>query len=301
MAIAYDEGVTAIGRDGTLVSGKYQVERRIGHGATAEVYRAQNLLTGRVVALKFLDAHLAQEKVALHRFLREARAAARVKHPNVVDILDVGQAEDNVPYIVQDYLEGAELREHVASKGGHLTTRKALAILRPIAEALAVAHELGVVHRDVTPGNIFIAIEQGKAVPKLLDFGISRISTFDATPSMSGALVGTPAYMAPEQLHAPEKIGPTTDVWAFGVVLFELVTGRRPFMANNIAGIYIAITKATPPRLDTLAADAPPSLCDLVARCLERDPDLRLPNGKALIRALDSPKLVDEVAQWGRL
>jgi serine/threonine-protein kinase len=295
--LQYDGRVGTESREGALIGGKYQLERRIGQGAMGDVYRARNLDVGRVVAIKLLSASLANDDVAVKRFLREARAASLVRHPNVVDVIDLGQDSEGVPFIVQDYLSGSDLRDHVSSLGGSLPPRDALALLRPIAHALAAAHERGVVHRDVKPGNIFLAMERGACIPKLVDFGISRIAAPDQTATMAGQIVGTPAYMAPEQILKPDAIGPATDVWAFGVVLFECLAGRRPFDEPTVAGLYVAISQAPIPRLDELRFDVPAELSDLVARCLERDLARRLPDGAALAAALDAPELMAAVSR----
>ena len=289
-AAVYDRRVADV-REGTLIGGKYLVEARVGEGAMGEVYRARNVDIDRIVAIKLLSDRHADDEIAVKRFLREAKNATLVRHPNVVDVIDLGQDDRGIPYMVQDFLSGEDLRSHLRKRGGRIPAADAIAIMRPIAHALAAAHAQGVVHRDVKPGNIFLANERGAVTPKLVDFGISRMASPDETATMTGTLVGTPAYMAPEQIHDPNRIGPATDVWAFGVVLFELVCGRRPFEEANVGALYVAISQAPVPRMDQLAFEAPRELADIVARCVERDLARRIPNGAELVAALDGPEL----------
>src|SRR5215467_14521014 len=189
-------------RSGNLLAGKYKLESLLGAGGMGQVYRAQNLVIGRTVAIKVLNEAHARDAALVQRFLREARAANIVRHPHVVDVLDIGQGYDGVPFIVQEFLEGRDLAYHTARNGGKLPVDTALRILLPVIDAVGFAHKKGVVHRDLKPENIFLARVGDATVPKLLDFGISHIAAADAIRMTStGVSMGTPAYMSPEQIE----------------------------------------------------------------------------------------------------
>lgn len=266
---------------GVLVAGKYLIEARVGSGGMSEVYRARNQSIDRLVAIKFLLPSFAEDQRAVRRFLKEGELASKVRHPNVVDILDVDRDADGTPFIVQDYLRGEDLDAHVAAKGGKLTVREALDILTPIAEALGCAHARGVVHRDVKPANIFLSLDQSRCVPKLVDFGIARIEspTKSQTQGKDG---GTPAYMSPEHIATPDLVAAPADVWALGVVLYEVLTGELPFDGPTLADMFVRISKAPYTPLGTLLPTIAPELEALVARCLAKSSKDRFPDGNAL-------------------
>ncbi|HQP38950.1 MAG TPA: serine/threonine-protein kinase, partial [Polyangiaceae bacterium] len=183
-------------REGEILAGKYRLERLLGRGAVGFVYRAQNTLIGRTVAIKLLRPEHATDDTVVARFLREARAANMVRHPNVVDVLDIGQDDEGVPFIVEEFLEGEDLACYVKNQGGRLAPARALDILIPVAEAVGFAHSKGVVHRDLKPENVYLARAEGRVVPKLLDFGLSRIKagSSEIRVTATGVTMGSPAY-----------------------------------------------------------------------------------------------------------
>jgi len=273
-------------REGETISGKYLLEQRVGAGGMGEVYRARNIAIDRVVAIKFLLPQHASDPHALRRFMREANTAAKVRHPNVVDVLDVDKDAQGVPYIVQDYLRGQDLEAFVESRGGQLSPMEALVVLRPIASALALAHEQGVVHRDLKPANVLLAIEHGQCVPKLVDFGISVVKQGDKT--MTSSITGTPAYMSPEQIKTPEDVGPPSDVWSFAVMLYELLAGRLPFDGPTFPALAIEIAERDAPPIESLVPNVPADLAAVITQCLQKEPKARFTTGTALLGALDA-------------
>ena len=189
-------------RVGETLAGKYKLEALLGAGAMGAVYRATNVAIGRAVAIKVLRPEHGKNAEIVERFLREARAANIVRHPNVVDVLDIGRDDAGSPFIVQELLEGEDLSAYVA-RSGRVPVPSALDLLLPVVEAVEFAHARGVVHRDLKPENIFLAKQGSKLVPKLLDFGISRIQeSSEARLTTAGESIGTPAYMSPEQIHS---------------------------------------------------------------------------------------------------
>ena len=237
-----------------------------------EVYEAENEIIHRHVAIKVLRPALAHDGMIVQRFIREAQAANRVRHANVVDVLDVG-TDDGTPFMVQELLHGRDLGAHMEASGGWMTVDDALAVLLPVAEAVALAHTNGVVHRDLKPENVFLAETPAGVVPKVLDFGISKFATCDDNVRLTStsAVIGTPAYMSPEQFEN-KQVDAHTDVWSFGVMLYEVLSGELPFNAETSATLYARIisTDAVPlaERLPAIA----PEIDRVVMRCLRRAP-----------------------------
>ncbi len=275
-------------RVGDLLAGKYQLEALLGSGGVGMVYRAQNTLVGRTVAIKLMRPEHVSDPKVVGRFLREARAANIVRHPNVVDVLDIDQDETGAPFIVQEFLEGQDLGRLVKSHKAGLPVDWVLATMIPIVEAVALAHSRGVVHRDLKPENVFLARINRETVPKLLDFGISYIrpSPGDIRMTATGTTLGTPAFMSPEQLGGTQAVDARSDVWSLGVILFEALSGRLPFDADSAAMLFAQIAWAVPPRLDEVAPKVPRDLSRVVARCLRRDKDERYPSAAELARDL---------------
>jgi serine/threonine-protein kinase len=275
-------------RVGETLAGKYRLDALLGAGGMGEVYRAENVHIGRLVAIKMLKEEHAENTEVVGRFLREARAANIVRHPNVVDVLDIGQTEEGAPFIVQELLEGQDLGAYATSRGGRLEVDEALTLLAPVIEAVAFAHERGVIHRDLKPENVFLARAQnGAIVPKLLDFGISRIvHGDDIKMTATGMTVGTPAYMSPEQIRADRPIDARSDVWALGVILHELLSGALPFDAEAQSGLFVKIVTEAPIPLDAALPGAPPALAAIVAWCLRANPAERFGTATELLREL---------------
>ena len=267
--------------------GPYPVSGLIGAGGMGEVYRAHDPRLGRDVAIKVLPAHLSQDAETLARFEREVRAVAALSHPNILAIHDVG-TDEGLAYAVMELLDGQTLRAHLG--GAPLPWRRALAIATQVADGLAAAHARNIVHRDLKPDNIFIT---ASGPVKILDFGLARVAG-DAARSdgvtvgaatQPGAVMGTVGYMSPEQARGEES-GPTSDVFAFGCVLYEMLTGRAPFARPTGAESMAAVLRDDPVPLAEQVADLPPAVEAVVAHCLEKRPSDRFQSAKDMGFAL---------------
>ncbi|MBL8612381.1 MAG: serine/threonine protein kinase [Myxococcales bacterium] len=276
----------ATSRTGTRL-GAFTVGPPLGRGGTAEIYHATEATTGRAVALKILREDLMQYEEIVARFYREARAAERVRHPNVVDVYAVGKDERGTPFIVQEFLHGEDLNRYVTRCGGKLSVEHTLLIMMPVIEAVAFAHQRSVVHRDLKPENVFLSKVGDVVVPKLLDFGISRIQeSSEARLTTAGESIGTPAYMSPEQIQSSGDVDSRTDVWALGVMLFELIAGRLPYPNPDPQSLFVEIATKPAPRLLEVARDAPLAIGRVVDRCLKHDKVERYPSATELSRDL---------------
>lgn len=269
-----------------MLASKYRLEELLGSGGMGHVYRALNVEIERRVAIKVLRSEHAQNAPIVERFLREARAANLVRHPNVVDVVDIGRDGDGSPFIVQELLEGEDLARYVERRGGRLALSEIAEYLVPVVDAVAEAHERGVVHRDLKPENIFLAWSGHRLVPKLLDFGISKLRLPNIKMTEVGTMMGTPAYMAPEQVQGSRDADPRADVWALGVMLFELISGRLPFEADDAPALFVAIATKDAPSLVEVCSDAGADVSRIVGRCLRRLPDERYPSALELARDL---------------
>ena len=277
--------------EGTML-GKYRVVRAIGAGAMGAVYVGMHKDTGDRVAIKVLDRRLASMRQARERFRLEAQIAKRVRHPNIVDVFDAGDAGRNT-YLVMELLTGEDLAQRLES-AGPLPAEEVADILIPICGAIAAAHQADVTHRDLKPLNIFLAA--GNPVrPKVLDFGISIAKGIElpapANPrgsrsTVDAGLVGSPCYLAPEQVANSAAAGPASDQYALGVIAYECLTGERPFDGNNLEGVLQAIAAGEPRPPRALQPDVPPGLEAVVLRALRRDPVTRFASVNDLGRAL---------------
>jgi len=279
-------------REGDVIAGKYRVERVLGTGGMGVVVAARHLQLEERVALKFLlpDALEAPEAVA--RFVQEARAASRIKNDHVARVTDVGQLENGSPYMVMEYLEGADLSTMLAREGA-MPVDQAVDYVLQACEALADAHTLGIVHRDLKPANLFcIRRSDGQPFIKVLDFGISKFMTTGPgsghAMTKTSAIIGSPLYMSPEQLRASKGVDARTDVWSLGVILFELVTGSPPFDAEVSTELILKISSDPAPLLSAYRKDVPAALEPVVARCLAKDREERIQNVGELAQALQA-------------
>ena len=259
----------------------YRIEALLGQGGMGVVYRASDLHLRRTVALKLLRAHAPDDPRARDRLLAEARAAGALDNANICTIYEVGETEDHVPFIAMGYYPGETLEQLL--RRGPLPISSAIDYTAQIARGLAAAHQRGIIHRDVKPGNIVITDD---GVVKLLDFGIAR--TLDVGVSGEGVTPGTIAYMAPEQVTS-RTVSPRSDLWALGVVLYEMCTGARPFAGEHVGAILYSIVHEQPSPAAALRPDLPPHVGAIIDRLLAKDPKARYPDAETLISDLTSP------------
>jgi len=269
------------------VVGKYRVVRKLGEGGMGVVYEAENTFTGKRVAIKRLHPQLLADQRSVERFIREARVAARVRHPNVVDLYDVDSDRDG-PFLVMEYLEGESLASYL--EHGRPSLRAILTLLCPAMRGAAAAHKKGIVHRDIKPENIFLAREEDDrpATPKVLDFGVSKLMTPESSAlrlTRTGALVGTPGYMSYEHLAGME-LDQRTDVYSFGVILFEALTGHHPYGSASFPVLLGMMVTRDPTPLRTYRPDLSVTLERVITSALQKNRDQRTPSLDALIAEL---------------
>ena len=251
----------------TDIGERYRLESRLGFGGMSTVHLAMDLRLERQVAVKLLAEHLADDPTFVSRFQREAQAAARLVHPNIVQVFDSGRDERTSQYfIVMEYIEGSSCAE-ILRDDGWVEVEEALSIIGQACEGLHYAHRHGVVHRDVKPGNLLRSREHEV---KLADFGIAK-ATEQSSITQIGSVLGTAAYLAPEQARG-EEAGPSADLYALGVVTYQLISGRLPYEATSLTELALKQQQEQPPMLDTLVAAVSPELAEAVARALALDP-----------------------------
>ena len=259
-------------RIGTVINGRFLIEAQLGEGGMAVVYRAQNTLVHRVVALKVMNREMARDPKMKERFRREAKNTAALAHPNIVEIQDYGEAEDGSPYLVMELLDGQPLDKIIAK--GPMPAAQVATLGAHIARGLARAHDFQVVHRDLKPENVFVTrAPSGRGVAKILDFGIAR-SMHDQRLTSAGQIFGTPQYMAPERVTSIDT-GPAADLYALGVILFEMVTGRLPFGGTDVTAFLVAHLREPPPRPSSIVPTVPRRLEELILKLLEKRPEDR--------------------------
>jgi serine/threonine protein kinase len=290
-----DEGRFVVG---TLLAGRYRILGLLGRGGMGEVYRATDLMVGQSVALKFLPAEASSDHRLLERFHGEVRVARQVSHPNVCRVYDIGQI-DGMPFISMEYVDGEDLQS-LLTRIGRLPSDKALETARKLCAGLAAAHDRGVIHRDLKPQNIMMN-KRGEVV--IMDFGLAAVA---AQLTGQESRNGTPAYMSPEQLKGSE-VTQRSDIYALGLVLYELFTGKRPYVAKNARQLLDLQESAQLTSMTSIASDVDPAVEKVIRRCLDPDPAKRpasplsvaaaLPGGDPLAEALaagemPSPELV---------
>jgi serine/threonine-protein kinase len=280
-------------RVGTTLAGKYRLDRILATGGMATVFAGVHAWTERAVAVKILNYEHARDPEVVRRFLQEARAAAQLKHPNVVDVLDMGQDDDGTVFLVLELLEGETLKALL--KRGALAPHEAALLLAPILRAVAAAHAKGVVHRDLKPDNIFLALGvpapdgHRDTVPKLLDFGIAKVANEgDSGSTRTGAMVGTPQYMSPEQVRGDRELGPRADVWSMGVLLHYALTKRMPFNAESAPAVLARVLTERARPIREIAPSLPEPLAAVIDRALQHEASARFADMREMALAFES-------------
>ncbi|HEY6178099.1 MAG TPA: serine/threonine-protein kinase, partial [Kofleriaceae bacterium] len=266
---------------GAVLAGKYRIERVLGQGGMGVVVKAMHLQLNQPVAMKFLLPEVLGNHQVVQRFLREAQAAVRLKSEHVARVIDVGTLETGAPYMVLEYLEGADLSGYPRNQ---LTIGGVVDLMLQACEALAEAHSLGIVHRDIKPANFFLTRgSDGAPLLKVLDFGISKAPTTGSNLTATQSVMGTPAYMSPEQMRSSRDVDHRSDIWSLGIVLYELLQGVPPYGGDTFSSMVIKVVTEPLPRM-TVAL--PGDLEAIVYRCLEKDPARRFQNVAELTQML---------------
>jgi serine/threonine-protein kinase len=276
-------------KEGDLLAGKYRVERVLGQGGMGVVVAAQHLTLRQTVAVKLLLPEAMERRDSVERFLREGRAAVSIQSEHIARVLDVGTLDSGQPFMVMEYLVGQDLGETVRSRGP-LPISEAVDYVLQACEAIAEAHMLGIVHRDLKPANIFVTRRaDGSPLVKVLDFGLSKVTKADTLePSLTSAntVMGSPYYMSPEQVRSLKSIDARADIWALGVILYELVSGKRPFAEESLGALFVMIGAEPPAPIRQYLPDIPPELEAIIYKCLEKAPANRYQTVAELARAL---------------
>jgi eukaryotic-like serine/threonine-protein kinase len=264
---------------GTVLEAKYEITRKIGQGGMGAVYEATHKLIGKRVAVKVLLDKYAQKDQIVARLQQEARLASSIGHSNIIDITDIGQTADGRMFVVMEFLDGESLGALIA-RTGRLEQQRALRIARQIASALGAAHKKGIVHRDVKPENVFLLTRNGEEFVKVVDFGISKsLRPEDGTDSprltQTGMVLGTPLYMSPEQARGDEHLDHRIDIYALGVILYEMVTGEVPYRGTNYLNILSQVLADDPIPPSQVNEDVGPDLEAVIEKALEKDRDHR--------------------------
>jgi serine/threonine-protein kinase len=275
---------------GQVIAGKYRLNKLLGQGGMASVWSATNTFTEREFAIKFLLPQVAKTPEAARRFLMEAKVSARVNHPNIIDVIDVGQAEDGTLFLVIELLTGVSLEQALRRQNPTMSVYEFVGVMLDVARALYAAHGAGVIHRDLKPTNVFLHKDrEGIAVPKLLDFGVSKFlldEDKNQALTVAGTVLGSPLYMSPEQAMGTSNIDGRTDIFAFGAMLFEGLCGVRCFDAPNFNALIVMIATTQPRSIDQYAPQLPSGLRTLVKDCLVTDRNKRISSFATIIERL---------------
>jgi serine/threonine-protein kinase len=275
-------------KPGTMLAGRYRVDRVVGRGGMGIVVAATHVGLDERVAIKVLGQEAKQEPETVERFSREARAAAKIKSEHVARVSDVGVLEDGSPFLVMEYLAGKDLSLYLRERE-RLPVAEAVDFLLQASEGLAEAHALGIVHRDLKPSNLFLTRRSdGSALIKVLDFGVSKLLAPGFGPALTRTndVVGSPVYMPPEQMLSSKTVDLRADIWALGVIMYELLTGTLPFVADSFAALCSQVMRLEPPPMATRRYDIPPGLEAVVLCCLSKKPEARFQTLGALAEAL---------------
>jgi serine/threonine-protein kinase len=271
---------------GTLLADTYRIEKILGEGGMGLVYEASHLRIDRRYAVKLIHLPLSQREDMRSRFDREARVMSRVKSDHVVDVVDVVMASDGRTCIITELLEGLDLEQYLDASGDKLQVAEAVSLCRQVLRGLSAAHALSVVHRDLKPSNLFLAQDSsGKVTLKILDFGVAKIAG-DAELTATGVVVGTPAYMAPEQARGASFADARSDVYAAGAVLYRMLTGKAPFEGEDATATLIRLMQEAPERPTSIERSIPAGLEAVIERAMARDPKERFQSVDELDRAL---------------
>ena len=272
---------------GDILLGKYRVEDIIGIGGMGRVVRATHLYLHQSVAIKILLPTMAESSSTVERFLREAQATVKLRNEHIARVMDVGTMPDGVPFMVMEFLEGFDLNQILRHHGPQLA-QPVVDLVLQACEGISEAHALGIIHRDIKPSNFFITRRpDGSNLLKILDFGISKTPmSAHGVSELTGTqtVVGTPTYMAPEQMRTARSTDPRSDIWSMGVVMYQMLVGRPPFEAETYAELVLKV--GTEPPAPMLGIVLPPGLDAIVFRCLEKDPNARIQNVGDLARML---------------
>ena len=278
-------------KTGNVLNGRYLIEEQLGSGGMGNVYAARHVKLGTRLAIKVLLPELLSDADAIGRFAREARAAAKIADENVVRILDVGQTDSGAPYMVMEFLEGKDGAEYL-KEHGRLSIEHAIDVMLQSCAALGAAHAMHIIHRDIKPSNLFfVPRSAGRPLVKMLDFGVSKIVSNDQMASRvtkAGSILGSPGYVPPEQWFNANSDDKRSDIWALGILFYELLTGQVPFVAPSlpVLATKIAYEPPIPPR--NLRAEIPADLETVLLRCLEKSPDKRFQDVSSMALALSA-------------
>jgi len=271
---------------GRILSGRYQLELQLGEGGMGSIWRAEHLVLAAPVAVKLVDPEIAEDEETLARFMREAQAAAALRSPHVVQIIDYGM-DDKVPFMVMELLEGENLAQRI-KRLGRLSPAETARMITHVSRAVGRAHEAGIVHRDLKPENVFIVRNEDDEIAKVLDFGVAKVQAeaLAATAkTRTGSLLGTPYYMSPEQAQGNKAVDFRSDLWSIGVIAFECLTGQRPFFSEALGDLVLQICVRDLP-VPSKLAPVPAGFDAWFARAIARDPERRFQSARELAEAL---------------
>lgn len=263
-------------QDGQIIADQFRLEQQLGKGGMGTVWRAEDMRLGRPVAIKFLSSEFLNDEQARMRFAREPRLASKIRSPHVVQVYAQGTTDDDVPYLVMELLEGEDLATYV-SRAGPLNLAETGRIVEQMCRALSRAHREGLVHRDIKPHNIFLTPEpDGQMFVKLLDFGIAKDVRAPVTSlTLSGEVVGSALYVSPEQLHEAHSVGPSTDIWALGIVIYEMLTARVPFDGRSLPELFVRVVEGNYKPVTHHEPALPKTVDTFFTHVIQRDPAQR--------------------------